>query len=560
MQAFQLEFDCKTRGSRNGSHTLIQFLRTNWTQPHWIELWRNLSVDCAGGTLISPMNLKRERSKLQYVERITEPDHSGCLEGIASGLSGSIGKIVVRDVVGHELPGGVDVLFYSDGTQKFCCNVRGPVQADGWIVRGEKNWATSGSFHSLHCGTSFQAAFVPTTVAGCWVVHVVEGGRAVSRMAERKLWWCSLTRRRHSTMWNIEQFSRRWDYRACSVIVKTQWSSATGELVEKSTGGIEWRRMVTTNGTFDLEFELERWRDVKKVRHILFWRFRCSLGGISRAIHAKKKAMPNELHTPALDGQEKAVVKRAGCITVELGVRRATFGVDWWCFASSRFECRRVVAVVERRRMEFEWWMASNVDGWRRMASDGTPICTTFKKSFASTRKNLSLYRTQKPPLLYSCMVGWLVGCWVGWLVGWLCFLLNNLDALDPFCPGHTIAWTSLPWTARFFFLQISRSFVELRWSLRVFIIENVSLDIKWNPRPLPILRIRFSSSRIFSRSQFEFFRVFGVQSHAMVQSSITHNEAVHVHVLWLFCTHTISFRMLLCPWWFRMTCYIYEK
>ena len=31
------------------------------------------------------------------------------------------------------------------------------------------------------------------------------------------------------------------------------------------------------------------------------------------------------------------------------------------------------------------------------------------------------------------------------------------------------------------------------------------------------------------------------------VQSSITHNVAVHVHVLWPVCTHTIPFRMLWC-------------
>ena len=31
-------------------------------------------------------------------------------------------------------------------------------------------------------------------------------------------------------------------------------------------------------------------------------------------------------------------------------------------------------------------------------------------------------------------------------------------------------------------------------------------------------------------------------------QSPITFNETVHVHVLWLVCTHTIPFRMLWCP------------
>ena len=29
------------------------------------------------------------------------PDHSGCLEGVASGLSGKTGEITVRDALGH---------------------------------------------------------------------------------------------------------------------------------------------------------------------------------------------------------------------------------------------------------------------------------------------------------------------------------------------------------------------------------------------------------------------------------------------------------------------------
>ena len=51
-------------------------------------------------------------------------------------------------------------------------------------------------------------------------------------------------------------------------------------------------------------------------------------------------------------------------------------------------------------------------------------------------------------------------------------------------------------------------------------------------------IRIRFLSLRIF----------FNDSNFWYVQSSITHNVAVHVHVLWPVCAHTIPFRMLWCP------------
>ena len=51
-------------------------------------------------------------------------------------------------------------------------------------------------------------------------------------------------------------------------------------------------------------------------------------------------------------------------------------------------------------------------------------------------------------------------------------------------------------------------------------------------------IRIRFSSSRKIFLNHSNFW---------CVQSSITLTVAVHVHVLWLVCTHTIPFRMLWC-------------
>ena len=54
-----------------------------------------------------------------------------------------------------------------------------------------------------------------------------------------------------------------------------------------------------------------------------------------------------------------------------------------------------------------------------------------------------------------------------------------------------------------------------------------------------------------FCRFQFDFRRCdffLNDSNFWCVQSSITHNVAVHVHVLWLVCTHTFPFRMLWCP------------
>ena len=62
---------------------------------------------------------------------------------------------------------------------------------------------------------------------------------------------------------------------------------------------------------------------------------------------------------------------------------------------------------------------------------------------------------------------------------------------------------------------------------------------------------VRFFFSKIFRRFEFDFClcEFFSDDSNFWrVWFSITSNVTVHVHVLWLVCTHTIPFRMLLCP------------
>ena len=72
-------------------------------------------------------------------------------------------------------------------------------------------------------------------------------------------------------------------------------------------------------------------------------------------------------------------------------------------------------------------------------------------------------------------------------------------------------------------------------------------------PSPCGPKPIRTISEFLELISKFEFdFRRCGIflndSNFWCVQSSITHNVAVHVHVLWPVCAHTIPFRMLWCP------------
>ena len=74
-QAFQLELDCKTRKPRICSHKLLPRPLPDSGRPggsnpirerqHWVELWKNLRTDCAGGMLISPKKLDNVFEKLK---------------------------------------------------------------------------------------------------------------------------------------------------------------------------------------------------------------------------------------------------------------------------------------------------------------------------------------------------------------------------------------------------------------------------------------------------------------------------------------------------------------
>ena len=64
-------------------------------------------------------------AEVEKREGFTGPDHSGCFEGIASRMIGKICEIAVEDVLGHDLPGGLDVHFEGNGTKSGLCNLLG---------------------------------------------------------------------------------------------------------------------------------------------------------------------------------------------------------------------------------------------------------------------------------------------------------------------------------------------------------------------------------------------------------------------------------------------------
>ena len=121
---------------------------------HWVELWKNLRMDCAGGMLISP----KETGKSLEVEkrdRLTGSDHMA-------------------------------VLFDSCGTRSGGRNVFVQVQADRWLVRDAKNLGLrmaqiTPSTAVRKCAESVCAE----DTRRCWSVRAAASSRTIARMAER---------------------------------------------------------------------------------------------------------------------------------------------------------------------------------------------------------------------------------------------------------------------------------------------------------------------------------------------------------------------------------------
>ena len=70
---------------------------------HWIELKKNLRVDCAGRTLISTEKLEKVLSKLEYGSGSLDQLTSDVLKALPPGCLGNLAKSLVSDVLRHEL-------------------------------------------------------------------------------------------------------------------------------------------------------------------------------------------------------------------------------------------------------------------------------------------------------------------------------------------------------------------------------------------------------------------------------------------------------------------------
>ena len=103
-QAFQLEINCKGRESRICSTKYFRDIYsiseeqeelTQSERRHWVELWKNMRIDCAGGMLISPKKLENVLKKLkngkgspdQITADVLKALPPECLEKLARSLS-----------------------------------------------------------------------------------------------------------------------------------------------------------------------------------------------------------------------------------------------------------------------------------------------------------------------------------------------------------------------------------------------------------------------------------------------------------------------------------------
>ena len=155
---------------------------------HWVELWKNLRMDCAGGMLISPKKLENVLKKLKNGKGSPDQITADVFKIIASRMFGEAGEIVVADVLGYEFPRRLAVLVDGDGSESGGCNVLVQVQTDSWTVCDfGKFWAMYVWLKSLPPlkYESVQTAFVPKTHADAGIVSSAAGSGVVERMAKR---------------------------------------------------------------------------------------------------------------------------------------------------------------------------------------------------------------------------------------------------------------------------------------------------------------------------------------------------------------------------------------
>ena len=147
---------------------------------------RHLRVDRVDGTLLSTKKLKRVLRKVKFGKGSPDQITAVVLKELPPDCLGKTGKIAVRDVLGHELPRGVEC----SSLTVMAPTVLGATTLATFrpilvlcAMRKVMGYIRLNSLSPLRY-ESVQTAFVPKT-RGCWVVLAVESGRAARRALVR---------------------------------------------------------------------------------------------------------------------------------------------------------------------------------------------------------------------------------------------------------------------------------------------------------------------------------------------------------------------------------------
>ena len=154
---------------------------------HWVELWKNMRMDCAGGMLISPKKLENVLKKLKNGKGSPDQITADVFDSITARMFGEAGKIVLANVLEHGFPRRLAVFVDGDGSESGGCNVLDQVQAYCWTVCDAKSLGlrlaqVTPSTEIRKCADCVCAE----DTRRCWFVFAVESGGTVSRVAERK--------------------------------------------------------------------------------------------------------------------------------------------------------------------------------------------------------------------------------------------------------------------------------------------------------------------------------------------------------------------------------------
>ena len=153
---------------------------------HWVELWKNMRMDCAGGMLISAKKLENVLKKLKNGKGSPDQITADFLKSITARMFGEAGEVVVVDVLGNEFPRRLAVLVDGDGSESGGCNVLDKVQTDSWIMCDAASFGlylaqVTPSTEIRECANDICAE----DACGRWIVSADAGSGVIERMAKR---------------------------------------------------------------------------------------------------------------------------------------------------------------------------------------------------------------------------------------------------------------------------------------------------------------------------------------------------------------------------------------